>query len=610
MAAVYNNIKRSYIAQRLIIAIVLFSSSITLITTSLQIYSDYEENLEQINIYLQMIETSQLDSLTKSVWQIDEELIQLQLDGLLQLPSVERLEIIHRDEVHWSSGERQSEYIVEKNYPLEYTHLNRQHSIGSLTIVVSLSKVYYRLFRRAITILISNAVKTFLVAGFILFIFQYYVTRHLTGISRHVHDLEINNDIGVLKLKRRRQKKRRQDELDQVVAAINRMQLNLKQAFDDLQESETRFRAFVETSNDLVWAIDRDNNYTYASPALKEILGYEPHEIIGKDSLSIISKREEKEARNISRKIMAKPQSFKGIESATRHRNGNLVTLESSGAPIFDTDQNFIGYQGIARNVTERKISEKKLEEYRLHLEDEVKKRTLALETANKELEAFAYSVSHDLRAPLRTLDGFSLALLEDYGERLDDQGKDYLNRVRAGSQRMGNLIDDMLKLSRLTRGEMQYQAVDLTQIATGILEELKAREPERQVELILAQDQIVTGDKTLLTAALSNLLNNAWKFTSKTIDATIEFGIAEKKNDSKTTYFIRDNGAGFDQTYVEKIFGAFQRLHTANEFPGTGIGLAIVQRVIHRHDGRVWAEGSVENGATFYFTLSTATDC
>lgn len=604
MTAVHDTLTKSYIARRLIIAIILFSSSITLITTSLQIYSDYEQNLEQIDAYLYMIETSHLESLTKSVWHIDEELIMLQLDGLLQLTDVERLEIVHRDKISWFSGKRQSEFTVEKEFPLKYTYLNRQHSIGTLTVVVSLSQVYYRLFKKAIAILISNGIKTFLVAGFTLFIFQYYVTRHLAVIARYVHDLEINDDIGALQLRRKPQTKKQQDELEQVVGAINKMQHNLKKAFEDLRKSENRFRAFVETSNDLVWAIDQNNRYTYASPSLKTLLGYDPEEILGKSPLDIAYTHEKDRTAEISQKIMSQPKPFKGIESTSLHKNGQQVIFESNAVPILDENQNFRGYQGIARNITERKNNEKKLENYRLHLEEEVKKRTHALETANRELEAFAYSVSHDLRAPLRSLDGFSLALLEDYGDLLDDQGKDYLNRVRAGSQRMGNLIDDMLKLSRLTRGEMQFKKVNLSQITSSILDELKSRDPERQVQLILAPNQVAFGDENLLKAALENLLGNAWKFTSKTENATIEFGVSEGNDRQSRTYFIRDNGAGFDQAYVQKMFGAFQRLHAANEFPGTGIGLAIVQRVIHRHEGKVWAEGAVNNGATFYFTL------
>lgn len=218
-------------------------------------------------------------------------------------------------------------------------------------------------------------------------------------------------------------------------------------------------------------------------------------------------------------------------------------------------------------------------------------------------MEAFSYSVSHDLRAPLRGIDGFSQALMARYSEQLDDKGKHYISRIRVGTQRMGELIDDLLSLSRVTRTEMRRKEVNLSAIANEIITELQQLEPERQVEFALAPELIAIGDAQLLRVVLENLLNNAWKFTSNNIQTKIEFD-AIIQTDAKVAYFVRDNGAGFDMTYVNKLFGAFQRLHSITQFPGTGIGLATVQRIIHRHGGQVWAEGAVDQGAIFYFTL------
>jgi light-regulated signal transduction histidine kinase (bacteriophytochrome) len=225
------------------------------------------------------------------------------------------------------------------------------------------------------------------------------------------------------------------------------------------------------------------------------------------------------------------------------------------------------------------------------------------LELVNKELEAFSYSVSHDLRAPLRSIDGFSQALIEDYADRLDDQARDYLNRVRAATQRMGHLIDDMLALARVTRTEMRRESVDLSALAGDVLAELQKSEPDRRVESHIEPGLVAQGDTPLLRVVLVNLLGNAWKFTGKQAHARIEFGTHPQKT-GEPAYFVRDNGAGFDMTYAGKLFGAFQRLHSPHEFPGTGVGLATVQRVVHRHGGRVWTEGAVGKGATFYFTL------
>lgn len=224
------------------------------------------------------------------------------------------------------------------------------------------------------------------------------------------------------------------------------------------------------------------------------------------------------------------------------------------------------------------------------------------LEAINTELEAFSYSVSHDLRAPLRGMDGFSQILLASHGDRLDAQGRHYLERIRAASQRMAQLIDDMLSLSRVTRSEMRRTTVDLSALVRQTATELQQAEPRRQVDLIIAEGVVATGDPKALRMVFDNLLGNAWKFTRKQPCARIEFGVAEREG--KPVYFVRDDGVGFDMTYAGKLFGAFQRLHKENEFEGTGIGLATVQRIIHRHGGKVWAESVVGRGATFYLTL------
>jgi len=240
--------------------------------------------------------------------------------------------------------------------------------------------------------------------------------------------------------------------------------------------------------------------------------------------------------------------------------------------------------------------SARKLAETRATLVEE-------LERKNKELEAFSYSVSHDLRAPLRSIDGFSLALLEDYADLFDDKGKDYLRRVRAAAQRMGDLIDDLLQLSRVTRAELSREHLQLSELVKEVADGLARREPERNVQFVIHQGLVVQADGHLMRVLLDNLLGNAWKFTSKTPNATIEFG--QTCEGAVTVYYVRDNGAGFNMEYAAKLFSPFQRLHSEVEFPGTGIGLATVQRIADRHGGRAWAQAQVNHGATMFFTLT-----
>jgi signal transduction histidine kinase len=224
------------------------------------------------------------------------------------------------------------------------------------------------------------------------------------------------------------------------------------------------------------------------------------------------------------------------------------------------------------------------------------------LAALNKEIEAFSYSVSHDLRAPLRSMDGFSLALLEDYGDKLDDEARDSLHRIRAASQRMGRLIDELLGLSRVTRAELAIRSVDLSEIAREIAASLQQQHPDRAVRWEIDTSLRVHADKPLMQIALQNLLENAWKFTSKNDQAVIRVGRSE--HDGKLACFVSDNGVGFDMAYADRLFGAFQRLHHESEFSGTGIGLAIVQRIVRRHEGQIWAQSQPARGATFYFTV------
>jgi light-regulated signal transduction histidine kinase (bacteriophytochrome) len=253
--------------------------------------------------------------------------------------------------------------------------------------------------------------------------------------------------------------------------------------------------------------------------------------------------------------------------------------------------------------IVERQQAEQRAQELNKGLQQAI----IELKSVNKELETFSYSVSHDLRAPLRSIDGFSQALIEDCLDQLDENGHDYLRRIRTATQRMGQLIDDLLTLSRVIRSDMHREAVDLSKLASHICMVLHQTHPDRQVDVIIQPGVVGQGDLRLLQVVLENLLNNAWKFTSKKSQATIEFGVMPSNGEEvNPTYFVRDDGVGFDIAYVGKLFSPFQRLHSIIDFPGNGIGLATVQRIVHRHGGELWAEGTLDQGAAFYFSLVT----
>jgi signal transduction histidine kinase len=281
----------------------------------------------------------------------------------------------------------------------------------------------------------------------------------------------------------------------------------------------------------------------------------------------------------------------------------NYTWININSIPRFK-DGNSKPFEVIAtfEDITERKQAEAEIKTLNETLEQRVKERTNQLEAVNKELESFSYSVSHDLRAPLRGIDGFSRILQKDFTETLNEQVLDYLARIRKASQTMGQLIDDMLKLSRITRAEMNIEKVNLSEIVSTITNEFKELNPNHKAEFVIESNIVVSGDKNLLRIAMQNLISNAWKYSSKNDSIKIEFG--KTIQEDSTVYFIRDNGVGFNMKYVNKLFGAFQRLHSVSEFEGTGIGLATVNRIIVKHGGSIWAEAEINKGASFYFKL------
>jgi PAS domain S-box-containing protein len=380
----------------------------------------------------------------------------------------------------------------------------------------------------------------------------------------------------------------------QAEAALQRvneeLEIQVQERTAALSQANALLQMLLDYMPDHIYFKDAQSRFIRNSKSQAKALGLtDSAEAIGKSDFDFFPHAQL--SYEIEQEIIRSGRPLVDQEERVVWPDGKETWVSTTKMPLVDQAGQIIGTFGISRDITERKRSETALQ-----------KAKLELEAANRELEAFSYSVSHDLRAPLRTIDGFSQALLEDYGKQLPEEAQGHLARVRSAAQRMAGLIDDLLNLSRVTRSQMRLVPVNLSELAQGIATELQRTHRERNVNFSITPNLKTRGDPNLLQVVLVNFLNNAWKFTSKQEQAEIQFG--SRDENGETIYFVRDNGAGFDMAYAGKLFGAFQRLHGMTEFPGTGIGLATVQRIIHRHGGRVWAEAEVDQGATFFFTL------
>jgi PAS domain S-box-containing protein len=423
---------------------------------------------------------------------------------------------------------------------------------------------------------------------------------------------------------------------DSKIATLNlledlKTEIELRKRTEELlRETSDYLNSLIDYANAPIITWDVQHKITRFNHAFEGLTGYSVSEMVGKELPILFSK----DSRDESLRKIAQTSSgelWKAVEIPIQRKDGEIRVALWNSANIFDKEgKEIVATIAQGQDITERKRVEKEFIGLNTELERKVSERTGelrdsqlallnlvddlnqnsrglasandALDAVNKELAAFSYSVSHDLRAPLRSIDGFSNALLEDCEDKLDDDGKKYLERIRRATQNMGRLIDDMLNLSRVTQSEFRQEQVDLSKMVHEIIDTNQQRNPLNGMTVNIQEDIIVQGDQRLIHIAMTNLLDNAWKFTGKQEHPQVEFGAIVK--DGERIIFVRDNGVGFDMNYAGKLFGAFQRLHRSDEFPGTGIGLATVRRVMNRHGGQAWAESEVGKGATFFFTL------
>ncbi|MBF0324911.1 MAG: two-component sensor histidine kinase [Alphaproteobacteria bacterium] len=491
-------IRRRGLAMRLLGLVLLFSLSLSLVSTSALVYRDYQHELGDIEDRLQEIESSRLNSLAGSLWHMDTAQIRLELEGILKLPDMQALEV--REVFNASSkpvviavGTRAGRDELARVYPIIYGDRGQPRVVGHLYVEATLDGVYGRLKETAMVTLVSQVGSILLMSLFILYVVWRLVTRHLVTIATYLRHYDVHAPAPTLRLIRRAP--REPDELDDMVAAFNSLCVGLEAAYQDLTRT-------------------------------------------------------------------------------------NLA---------------------LERDIEDRKAAEAQVVRLNRELETRVRQRTAELEGANQELSTFSYSVSHDLRAPLRRIEGFVSILFEEYGVVLDARGKHCLERIRSGTRDMAGMIDSFLKLSRATTGELQVEPIDLSSVAGEIVAELTERHPDHPVSVEIQPGLEVKGDRRLMSAAIANLLENSWKFTRGRPDPKVTFGTCEK--DGRQVFFVTDNGSGFDMAFVDRLFAPFNRLPNAEGMEGVGIGLATVHRVIVRHGGKVWAEGTPGQGATFYFT-------
>ncbi len=501
-------IRQRGIGLRLIGYILLFSSCVTLCFTVFQLYWDYRRDVGAIERRLDDVQTSTAASLARSLWQTDIGQVRLQVEGIMRLPDIQAVTVrldgarpAGGNATVVTAGRHRTEAPIVRQYPVIHHVQGRDLKLGTVTVEATLDEVYQHLWDEGLIILVSQGIKTFLVALFTLFIVHKLVTRHLALIARFVGRFDIRRSlVPRLALERPRHPPGHEDELDLVACAFNGLAGDLETTYRELQAVNSELAA--------------DNHA--------------------------------------------------------------------------------------------RRLAEQEVQHLNAQLEQRVRQRTRELEAANQELGAFAYSVSHDLRAPLRRIEGFSRILEEDFGGRLDGDGLHQLERLRAGVGEMTEMIGSFLRLSRCSSLELTLEPVDLTALAEEVVARLHEKDPGRAVTIEIQRGLAARADRRLIRLVLENLLDNAWKYTRAAAAPAIAFGRSENGPGRSPVFFVRDNGAGFDMALAGRLFSPFQRLHASEDYEGSGIGLATVQRIVARHGGSIRAAAQVGGGATFFFSLET----
>jgi len=587
------------IARRLILAMVLFSSMITLVVTAIQLYRDYNRDLLLIDSQLKQIQDVHMRSIAGSLWLLDEKGIQTLVEGILQLPDILYLEVSDGDRVWASAGVNSTDKIIRREYSLSYQHQGREQKIGTMTTIATLERVYQRLIDKTVDILISNAIRTFLVAGFILLMFYYLVTRHLVDIASFVRNQNLEREGEPLHLDRPPTDKVHPDELDLVVDELNLMRQSLQDSYATLKDSEFKYRELYDTMAQGVIYRDENGLIMSANNAAQEILGLTLAQMQGRDGVNLTWKAIHENGEPIADNAYPTIQAMRtgtGVDNLVmgvfhpieqRYRwilvssKPQLVAGENNPRQAFST----------FTDITERKQASEEREQL-----------IGELETKNKELERFVYTISHELKTPLVTIAGFSGILAQDIEQEDKDKVISHLRHITGAVDTMSVLLDELLELSRIGRIINTPEAVSMRELIREVAEMVERQAMERGVRIEISSNYPdVFGDKIRIREVVQNLTENAIKFSADRANPKVKVGWRD--DEAEPVFFVQDNGNGIDPAYHDRIFGLFERLDTDVE--GTGVGLALVKRIMEEHGGKIWVESEGNGtGSTFCFTI------
>ena len=627
---------KSYpLARKLSVLVLFFSILFAAVSFIVQVVINYHEELSALDTRMEKIRVIEVPEISNSIWHFDDDQIEIQLQGMLNLQDVSYVEVVVIGGETFSAGikpQTENEKIIK--FDLTYQQNDETFDIGKLIVIADLSSVRNRVGKWSLSTFLLSVMQTFLLAGILLFLVIRIVTKPLGEIVDYAEKIDFEHLDQPLKLKQRWFSSVN-DELEMVVLKLNEMRLRLIDSIqkrleieDALRISERNYREiFDATSDGIIIRKVSDGSIVEVNEAVLQMYGYDKKEEMIDLFIQALSADKPEFSNEIAEnKIrMAIEQGPQRFEWLAKRKNGEEFWIEVSlrGSSIAGKDRILAAIRDISdrKNAEELLLTQNEalvnqslaLEEAREktielneELENRVHDRTVQLEALNQELEAFSYSVAHDLRAPLRHINGFSQVIIDEYGTKLNDEVIGWLNRIQDSSKNLYNMVEALLGLSRVTRDSIHIMNINVSNMVSRITKQLEQENPDRNVSVIVEEDVYVQADLRLLQVVIENIISNAWKFTAKEEITKIEFStfVPEKSITQKkcTCFYIRDNGVGFDMGYVDRLFGPFQRLHSSADFSGTGIGLATVKRIVQRHGGRVWAEANVNKGATFYF--------